>query len=193
MDVKEIKNEIKEEETLLLKLFQLEKLVKKYKYHLISVFVILIVAFFGYQINNYLKTQKLIETNNAYNQLLKNPNIKNGSQLLAILKENKPLFRLYLLQTANNDKAKLEEVSQTDGIIGDIAKYQLAVLKGDKESIKNYSLKIGAIYKDLALLNLERIYLEEKNHKKAQEIVKQIKDPEILKTATGLLHYGITK
>jgi len=190
MDVKEIKEEIKEEETFLLKLFQLEKIVKKYKNLLIGIAVLIVVGFFGYQINSYLQTQKLIKTNTAYNKLLKNPNDK---QALQTLKENQPLFKLYLLQTSNDDIAKLQKVAQGHGIVANIAQYQLAVLKGDEKEINNYALSIGSIYKDLALLNVERIYLQNNNHKKAQEIVNQITDADVLKIATGLLHYGIAK
>jgi hypothetical protein len=190
MNVKEIKEEIKEEESFLLKLFQLEKLVKKYQKPLIAVAVLIIVSFFGWQINSYLQTQKLIKTNQAYNILLKNPNDKTALQTL---KENPKLFKLYLLQTSNNDINKLKEVANSEGIVANIAKYQIAVLKGDKKDIENYALTIGAIYKDLALLNVERIYLENNNHKKAQEIAKQIKDQAIVKLANDLLHYGIAK
>jgi len=190
MDVKEIKEEIKQEETFLLKLFQLEKLVKKYKNQLIGIAVLLVVAFFGYQINDYLQTQKLIKTNQAYNKLLKNPADKEA---LKILQENKPLYKLYLLQTSNNDITKLQKVANGNGIVANIAKYQIAVLKGDKKEIENYALSIGAIYKDLALLNVERLYLKENNHKKAKEIAGQITDETILNIANGLLHYGIVK
>ena len=190
MDVKEIKEEIKEEETFLLKLFQLEKLVKKYKNQLIALLVVIIVGVIGYQVNGYLQTQKLIKTNEAYNTLLQNPNNKEA---LNTLKENPKLFNLYLLQTSNDDILKLQKVAKSSGIVADIAKYQIAVLKGDKKEIENYALSIGAIYKDLALLNVERLYLKENNHKKAKEIANQITDEDIAKIADGLLHYGIVK
>jgi predicted negative regulator of RcsB-dependent stress response len=190
MDVKEIKEEIKEEETFLLKLFQLEKFVKKYKIQLIVLVVLIITGVIGYQVNSYLKTQELIKTNTAYNTLLKNPNDKKALQ---ILKENKKLFNLYLLHTSNDDIKKLSQVAKEGGIVGNIAKYQIAMLKGDKKDIQNYTMTIDSIYKDLALLNLERLYLKDNNHKKAEEVVKQIQDADIAKLAQGLLHYGIVK
>jgi len=190
MDVKEIKEEIKQEETFLLKLFQLEKIVKKYKNQLIGLVVLIIVGVVGMQVNSYMKQQTLIKTNEAYNKLLVNPNDKKA---LSTLKENQKLFKLYLLQTSNNDIKKLQEVANGRGIVANIAKYQIAMLKGDKKDIENYSLSIGAVYKNLALLNLERLYLQDNNHKKAKEIVAQITDEQILKIANGLLHYGIAK
>ena len=190
MDVKEIKEEIKEEETFLLKLFQLEKLIKKYKNQLIGVLVLIIVGVVGLQVKDYLNTQNLIKTNEAYNKLLVNPNDKVA---LKTLKENDKLFKLYLLKTSNNDIKKLQEVAKGFGIVANIAKYQIAVLKGDKKDIETYGLSIGAVFKDLALLNVERLYLNEKNHKKAKEIASQIQDKQISQVADGLLHYGIVK
>ena len=191
MDVKEIKQEIKEEESFLLRLFQLEKFVKKYRYHLIALFLFIIAGIIGTEIKSYLYSEMLIRTNQAYNQLLENPNNKVA---LEKLKENEKLYKLYLLQTSNGDNSKLKIVANGKGVIADIAKYELAVLKGDKNSIENYTLQVGtAIYKNLALLNLERIYLENGNHKKAEEIVKNIDDADIAPFAEQLLHYGIVK
>jgi hypothetical protein len=132
----------------------------------------------------------LIKTNSAYNKLLESPTDKSA---LKVLKENPKLYNLYLLQTSNNDINKLQKIAQGQGIIADIAKYQLAVIKNDKTMIENYALGIDVIYKDLALLNLERLYLKDNNHKKAEEIVSQISDLNILKLANDLLHYGIVK
>ena len=193
MNVKEIKEEIKEEESFLLRLFQLEKLIRKYKYQLIAFVIIVILGVVGIQVKNYLHTQMLIKTNNAYEYLLLHPKDKDSISKLNTLKENKKLYKLYLLQTSNNDVSKLKEVIKEGGIIADIASYQLAMLTGKKEDIEKYSLKIGAVYKNLALLNLERIYLKEGNHKKAEEIAKQIDDVDISSVAVALLHYGIAK
>jgi len=189
-DIKEIKNEIKEEETFLLKLFQLEKFIRKYKLQLIIILVLVLVGVIGIQIKNYLNEQMLIKTNQAYNKLLKNPADKKS---LEILQKNQPLYRLYLLQTSNNNIEKLKQVANSNGIIANLAKYELAVLSGDKNKINQYALEIDSIYKDLALLNVERIYLSNNNHKKAEQIVSQIKDETILNIANGLLHYGIVK
>ena len=190
MEFKQVKEEIKEEESLLLKVFQLEKFVKKYKKPLIAGVIILIIAIIGIQINSYMNTQNLIKTNEAYNKLLQNPNDKKA---LSILKENRPLFKLYLLKTSNNDIKKLQIVAQGNGIVANIAKYQIAVLKGNIQDIENYTLSLDDVYKDLALLNLERLYLQKNNHKKAKEIANQIKDIDISQFAMGLLHYGIVK
>jgi len=179
-----------QDDGFLLKLLQLEKLIKQYKTPLIIAIVAVIVAVVGYNINSYLQTQKLIQTNQAYDKLLKDP---NDIKALEVLKQNKPLFRLYLLQTAGDDVAKLQQVANAKGVVANIAKYQLAMLKGDKKAVEDYALSMDIMYKDLALLNLVKIYLRNHNHTKAVQITKQIKDDTIHKIAQSLLHYGIVK
>jgi hypothetical protein len=187
--IKDIKEEIKEDESLLLKLFQLEKVVNKYKYQIMGFFGLLIVIFVGYQIKSYIDEQNLIKTNIAYNKLLSNPNNKDS---LKILKDNPKLFNLYLLHTSKSIE-DLQKVAKSNGIVANIAKYEIAAYKGDKKSLENYSMTINPIYKDLAFLNVERLYLQENNHKKAEEIANQIKDNQIKQLADTLLHYGIVK
>jgi hypothetical protein len=188
--IKDIKEEIKEEESFLLKLFQLEKVVNKYKYQIIIFFALLIVVFIGYQVKSYIDEQNLIKTNHAYNELLVNPNDKKA---LEILKNNPKLFNLYLLHNDAKSVDKLKKVASGNDIVANIAKYEIAALKGDRKSLEDYTMTINAIYKDLALLNVERLYLKENNHKKAEEIANQIKDTQIKKLADTLLHYGIIK
>jgi len=189
MDGKKIVEEIKEEESFLLKLFQLEKVVNKYKFQIIGFFALIIVIFIGYEIKSYINEQNLIKTNEAYNKLLVNPTDKSA---LNELKENPKLFNLYLLHNAKSIN-ELKRVADGNGIIANIAKYEIAALKGDKKSLEDYSMTLNAVYKDLALLNVERLYLKDKNHKKAEEINAQIKDTQIKKVADTLLHYGIVK
>jgi hypothetical protein len=189
MDGKKVIEEIKEEESFLLKLFQLEKVVNKYKYQIIIFFALLIVVFIGYQVKSYINEQNLIKTNHAYNELLVNPNDKKA---LEILKNNPKLFNLYLLHNSKSIE-ELKKVANSNGIVANIAKYEIAALKGDKKSLENYSMTLDAVYKDLALLNVERLYLKENNHKKAGEIANEIKDTQIKKLADTLLHYGIVK
>jgi hypothetical protein len=187
--IKDIKEEIKEEESLLLKLFQLEKVVNKYKYQIIGFLALLIIIFIGYQVKSYINEQNLIKTNSAYNKLLVNPNDKKA---LSILKDNPKLFNLYLLHNSKSIE-ELKKVANSNGVVANIAKYEIAVLKGDKKSLEDYSMTLDAIYKDLALLNVERLYLKENHHNKAEEIANEIKDTQIKKLADTLLHYGIVK
>jgi hypothetical protein len=133
--IKDIKEEIKEEESLLLKLFQLEKVVNKYKYQIIGFLALLIIIFIGYQVKSYINEQNLIKTNSAYNKLLVNPNDKKA---LSILKDNPKLFNLYLLHNSKSIE-ELKKVANSNGVVANIAKYEIAVLKGDKKSLEDYS------------------------------------------------------
>ena len=65
MDGKKIVEEIKEEKSFLLKLFQLEKVVNKYKFQIIGFFALIIVISIGYEIKSYINEQNLIKTNKA--------------------------------------------------------------------------------------------------------------------------------
>jgi len=181
-----------QEESFLFKILKLESLFNKYKIQIISTFILIIVIIFGFKIKSYIDEQNLIATNKAYYTLLTNPNDKKA---LEELKKNKKLYRLYILHTAATlkDVNKLETIANGNDVISNIAKYEIAALKENTKLLENYSLTINSVYKDLALFNLERIYLENKNHKKAEEVFKQIKDNTIKEMAKELLHYGIVK
>lgn len=184
----EIKEELKKDEELLVKVFKLEKFVKKYKIHLIVIAILVIGYVVGSSIYNYIKTQNLIKTNNAFNRLLNNPNDKKA---LNELKENKKLFDLYLLRS--NDINELKKITTPE--LKAIANYKIAMLKGDKASLESYLLNPEyKILKDPIRLALIRIYLKENNRKKAKEIFSQITPNTDYQTlAKFLLHYGIVK
>ena len=184
----EIKEELKKDEELLVKVFKLEKFVKKYKIHLIVVAILIIGYVVASTIYDYIKTQNLIKTNNAFEKLLNNPNDK---QALNELKENKKLFDLYLLKSNNINELK----NITTPELKSIANYKIAMLKEDKASLENYLLNPEyKILKDAIRLALIRIYLKENNRKKAKEVFAQITpNTEYEKLAKFLLHYGITK
>ena len=184
----EIKEELKKDEELLVKVFKLEKFIKKYKKHIIGAIIIIVVYVMGNSIYSYIKTQKLIASNNAYDTLLQNPNDKEA---LAKLKENKNLYDLFLLQEGELDKLQNTNAPELKAIIA----YKKAMQKGDKNSLENYLLNPSyKILKDPVRIALMRIYLKEGNHKKAEEIYNQINpNSEFAAIGKFLLHYGITK
>ena len=184
-EIKKDTQELKQDEDLLVKVFKLEKFLKKYKYYIISAIAIIIIAFIGYNIKNYFNTQKLIKTNNALDELLKNP---NGKKALQILKENKNLYQLYLLSQGKYKKITSKELEA-------IKAYELAMQKGTKEALENYLLNPNyKILKDPVRLALMRIYLQENNRKQAKILFNEI-DPNSKFKQLGiyLLHYGIVK
>ena len=180
----EVKEQLKQDEQLLVSVFKLEKFVNKYKKHLIIAAVILLAYVIGKVSYNYIKTQELIKTNNAFNTLLENPNDKKA---LEILKENKNLYQLYLLK-----KGEFSKISSPK--LKELAAYELAMQKGDIKSLENYLLNPEyKILKDSVRVALIRAYLEKGNRKKAVEISNNIKSQKFADFAKYLLHYGIVK
>jgi len=181
----EIKEELKQDEELLVKVFKLEKFVKKYKKPLIAAVVLLAVFFIGYKTYNYIQLQKIIKANNALDRLLANPNDKKA---LNIVKEDKNLYQIYLLTKGEYNKIYSQKLKA-------IKAYELAMKKGDKKSLENYLLNPEyKILKNPVRFALMRIYLKENNHKKAEILFNEI-DPNSKFKELGayLLHYGIVK
>jgi hypothetical protein len=182
----EIKEQLKQDEQLLVQVFKLEKFLKKYKIHLIVAAVILIVYGIGKAIYDYMKTQQLIKTNEAFNELLINPNNKKA---LEIVKENKKLYELYLLREGKD----LDKISSSE--LKEFAAYELAMRKGDINSLESYLLNPEyKILENSVRVALIRVYLEKGNREKEIELSKEI-DPssKFLDIAKYLLHYGIVK
>ena len=184
-EIKKDTEELKQDEELLVKVFKLEKFLKKYKKPLIVISVSLAVLFVGFKIYDYVQTQKLIKANNALDRLLQNPNDKEA---LEIVKKDKKLYNLYLLNQGKYDEVKSKELAA-------IRAYEIAMKKGTKEALESYLLNPEyKILKNSVRFALMRIYLEEKNRKKAKEIFDDI-DPNSKFKQLGiyLLHYGIVK
>ena len=184
----EIKEELRKDEELLVKVFKLEKFVKKYKIHLIVIAILIIGYVTINAIYDYIKTRNLIKTNNAFKELLNNPNDKKA---LNELKENKKLFELYLLRS--NDINELKKITTPE--LKSIANYKIAMLKGDKTSLESYLLNPEyKILKDAIKLALIKIYLKENNRKKAKEVFSQITpNTKYQALAKFLIHYGVSK
>ena len=181
----EIKEELKKDEELLVKVFKLEKFVKKYKKPLIAAAVLLAVFFIGYKTYNYFKLQKIIKANNALDTLLANPNDKEA---LNTLKEDKKLYQLYLLT-----QGKFNQITSNE--LKAIKAYELAMQKGDKKSLENYLLNPEyKILKNPVRLALMRIYLKEKNTKRAKMLFEEIdQNSKFKQLGAYLIHYGIVK
>ena len=184
----EIKEKLKQEEELLVKIFKLEKFIKKYKKQIIAAVAIVVLLLIGNALYSYIQTQKLITSNNAFDSLMQNPNDKKALQ---IVKRNENLYQLYLLQS--NKIEDLQKITAPE--LKAIAAYKIAMLKGDKTSLENYLLNPDyKILKDPIRVALIKIYLKENNRKKAQELYEQLNpNSEFITIAKFLLHYGVAK
>jgi len=185
MDIKEVKEEIKKEEELLIKVFQLEKFIKKYKTPIIVIFAILVIGFISYNAYDYYKKQQLIAANNALDTVIQNPNNKKA---LEELKQNKKLYDLYLLQKGELNKITTPELQE-------IKAYKLAMQKGDIISLEEYLNNPNYhILKNGVRIALIRLYLQKGDRKKAIFYANQIPlTSKYKEIANYLIHYGIVK
>ena len=190
MSVKEnievIKNALKGEEKFLEGAIKAEKFLKKYKSKLLFGGA-LIIGVVGYSIvNTYVEENNLVDSNEAYLQLLANP---NDNKSLAVLKEkNSNLYELFVVQNAiKNSDTKVLASNFNDKFLRDISAYQLAVIE------KNPSLYTGTsftVQQDLATI-LEAYELikngkVEEGHRKLSFI--SLNSP-VQNIAKSLLHY----
>ena len=180
-----VKEELKQDEELLVKVFKLEKFINKYKKHLIIGFSALAILFIGYEINGYLKHQKIVKENEALNRLLLNPNDKEA---LKIVKENQNLYSLYLLR-----KGDFKDI--TSPYLQSIKAYEIAMQKGDIKSLENYLLNPNyKILKNEVRLALIRLYLQNNQREKALNTYKDIdENTKFKELGNYLIHYGIVK
>ena len=181
----ELKEELKQDEELLVKVFQLEKLIKKYKKPLIAVLVITAAILLGYSVYNYYISQKIIQQNNALSALLQNPNDKKA---LSVVKENKKLYDLYLLQKGEYSKITTKSLQA-------VKAYKEAMAKGSIEALKEYLDNPNyQILKNPVRVALIRLYLEKGERQKALNLANEVTPGSKYKDiATYLIHYGIVK
>jgi len=180
-----IKEELKQDEELLVKVFQLEKFIKKYKKPLIAFLSIAAALLLGLSIYNYYKTQKAIKENNALMTLLSNPNDKEA---LNIVKQNPTLYDLYLLRKGEYEKIKSKALEE-------IKAYEQAMKKGSVEALEAYLNNPNyKILKTPVKVALIRLYLQKNQREKAVNLANQIPiNSRYKEIATYLIHYGIVK
>ncbi len=185
MDIKEVKEEIKKEEELLIKVFQLEKFIKKYKKPLIIFSALIVIVLIGINAYDYYKTQQLIVANEALEEVMNNP---NNQEALERLRADKKLYDLYLLQKGEFSKIDTKSLEE-------IKAYKEAMKKGTVEALESYlNNPKYKILKNSVRVALIRLYLEKGNRQKAVMLASQIpQDSQFKPIATYLIHYGIVK
>ncbi len=183
MDIKEVKEEIKKEEELLVKVFQLEKFLKKYKKPLIAVVSLFVIILIGNSVYSYYKENKLINANNLLEAA-----IRGDKKALEELKSDKKLYDLYLLQKGEYSKISTPALEE-------IKAYEIAMKSGDKKKLEEYLNNPNYhVLKNAVRVALIRIYLQENNHQKAVLLANEIPPYSKFKEiALFLIHYGIVK
>jgi hypothetical protein len=184
--INEVKQELSSDEKLLEQAFHLERFFKKYKKPLIALTLILILAFVGYKVNNYLVYSKLEKANSALLALEKDP--KNTDALNSLKANNPKLYALYKYSVAANsaNKEELSKINKDTKFLEDVINYHISVVdKNPKNSI---------YYKNLALIQKAYLLIKNNKTKEAKNILIQIpKNSAVAPIARLLEHYTITK
>lgn len=162
-DIEAIKKEIGAEEQFLESIIKGERFFKKYRYPMIGLASLVVVVAIGYGVVKSINKNRLLESNEAYQTLLKDSNNINA---LSVLKEtNEPLYEAYLFQKATLSKnpTELKAVlnSSADPLLKDIASF----VSGDDNS---------KIMEDVILLLNGYEYLKNGKTKEAKNVFAQI-------------------
>ncbi|HEE8969793.1 TPA: hypothetical protein R2H72_000922 [Campylobacter jejuni] len=187
-NLKAVKNELNTEEQFIENFIKGERFIRKYKFYISAVVIILVVWFAGNFIISKINDYKTKEANEIYANLIQDPSNKN---LLEQLKnKNTNLYAIFLLKENINDfnntalQNELKQIysnTQTNTLLKNI----IALSLGDKSIfLKNYD-KLLEAYK----------FLEQNKIEEANVLLSQIKENSSLNQITkNLKHYqGITQ
>lgn len=187
-NLKAVKNELNTEEQFIEDFIKGERFIRKYKFYISAVVIILVAWFAGNFIISKINDYKTKEANEIYANLIQDPSNKN---LLEQLKnKNTNLYAIFLLKENINDfnntalQNELKQIynnAQTNTLLKNI----IALSLGDKSIfLKNYD-KLLEAYK----------LLEQNKIEEANVLLSQIKENSSLnQIAKNLKHYqGITQ
>ncbi|EOE2126856.1 TPA: hypothetical protein ACXATN_001778 [Campylobacter jejuni] len=187
-NLKAVKNELNTEEQFIENFIKGERFIRKYKFYISAVVIILVAWFAGNFIISKINDYKTKEANEIYGNLIQDPSNKN---LLEQLKnKNTNLYTIFLLKENINDlnntafQNELKQIynnAQTNTLLKNI----IALSLGDKSIfLKNYD-KLLEAYK----------LLEQNKIEEANVLLSQIKENSSLnQIAKNLKHYqGITQ
>lgn len=192
-DINMVKEELNSEEKFFEKAVVTEKFVKKYKKPLIGsviAIVLIVAADIAYDVNK----QKTVDAANAtLQELQKNP---SNPATLARLESLSPELHdvwLYSQAVVSQNAQEFEKLSNSKALlIGDMAKYEAAELKNDKKLLEKYAKQQNAIYKDLALVELAIIAMNDGKTDEAHGTLSMISSQSPLaNVAKSLMHYGV--
>ncbi len=158
-NIEAVKKEIGTEEQFLEGIIKSERFFKKYKKYIISAVIVAILAGSAYVTMNVLEENRLQASNEAYNQLLKNP---DDSEAKSILKsKNERLYNFYIFQQAleSNDVVVLKELAsyKKDPVISDLATYQLSGIEGKSDSKSELLSGFVALQEGYNLLKEDKV------------------------------------
>ncbi len=180
-----VKNELSSDEKLLEQAFHIEKFYKRHKIKILSFVVFVILLVLAYSINNYIENKKLINANEAFLILEKDPNNKKA---LEELKSNNPkLYNLFIYSLAvdKENPKLLENLKVNNEILKDIISYHKAVL--------NNKITNSKYYENLVLVERAYLAIKKGQKDKAKTLLIQVDNNSPLKGIAKLLEHYIIK
>ncbi len=188
-----LKEELNSEEKFLESAIKTERFVKRYQKPLMAGVVSLLLVAGGAIAYQAYTDAKIESSNIAFNALLLNPEDSAAEQTLK--NDNPKLYDVWRLSRgiASNDAAILDSLKDSKAFgVSDIAAYESAVIKEDTASLESYAKKQGALYKDLALLELAVHAIEKGDVAQAHQKIALIpEDSPIYQVGQALSHYGV--
>ncbi len=182
-NLKALKSEFSTEEQFLEKFIRGEKFIKKYKFYILGILLLLILYFGLSSVVDFFKAKNIKESNTVYASLMNSPNDKAK---LALLKEkNINLYTIFLMNQWDKDQTNTEILNE------------LKVLYADERlesNLKNI-LALNLNEKSLFLKDFDKILqayrlLEQDKIEEANILLSQVKaDSTLGQIAKNLKHY----
>jgi len=192
-DIDLVKEELSSEEKFFEKAVVTEKFVKKYKKVIIGSVVAVVVLVVGDITYEWNKQRTLNAANEALMQLQKSPH--NESALAELQTLSPALYDVWRYSQAvvNQDAKELESLAGSQVLlIGDLSTYEAAQATQNKAQLEAYSQKQGAIYRDLAQVEIAILDISKNNIKEAHAKLSMISENSPLSNiAKALMHYGV--
>lgn len=184
-----VKEELSSEEKFLESFVKVERFYKKYKFLILSIGALVIVAVIGFYSTKYFQNQTKIEANIAFDKVLKD---STDTTALNTLKEKSP----QLFQIAEYVKAK-KEGKTTDiqvKYLKEINEYQKALNSKNIEQLNTVSMKNDFLLKEFAIFNKALILTNEGKYEDAKATLKLIPATSKVNDLVNVLkHYLVTK
>ncbi|MEA3498005.1 MAG: hypothetical protein U9R16_02985 [Campylobacterota bacterium] len=180
-----IKDEVSAQESLMENTFKLEQFYKKYKMMIIGGVSLIILAFIGLSVSNYMGEQNKIKDNEMFNLILENPQDKNALEYLQA--NNKKLYNIAVYMSDKNKDINVE-------FLNELSVYSKAIEKNSIDDISAVSQKQNFLLKDFALFNKALIQTQNGKYQDAKESLMLISEKSTVATLSNMLsHYLLTK
>lgn len=192
-NIEALKEELNSEEKFFESAVRTERFVKRYQKPLIGSVVALLLASGGAIAYSAYTNAKIESSNAAFNTLLSNP--KDTAALETLKNDNPELYDVWSLSQgiARNDVTLLVSLKNSKAFgVADIAAYEAAAIKEDKAGLESYTKTQGALYKDLALVELAVMAIHQGNISQVHEQISLIpEDSAMYQVGRSLSHYGV--